>query len=563
VYDNAEDWDTIKNYWPRSEQGSIIITSQRLDLAQVSAHSAIALQPLAPADGGLLLLKHLRRTESPISMEDQIESLKISETLGGLPVAIAHMAGYIDKSNSTLQEFSAMYKRRDQTHRIWSQNCRAWTYQYDRTLDTVWDIALAELNESARAMINLLAMLDPDRIPEKILFSDPLGEEMKSEYAHNSHCSSIYDIADQVRRSQQILISLRDRQLVHRDIVSDGPSWSIHRALQLNILHRLDQELTERQFTFDKAVTLVRQVYPRQSEMQAPSNENWRENAKWLPHAMQLQIVFECSNPPMKADSRFAELLSDAGNYMWERALYEQGVKTLELAERIYDTDIQDAVIEHSKVLTILGIVNQEIGVSGRERGLHWNKKCLGLRCQYEADPNIMMSRTEIVLLANAWNDLACSMLECYSYDQAERYLETSIRIKHERGIFENSEAFFNFAENYKNLAIAKIGQGQYDDALELSSRAVTLYDQHSAGLGASDQAFRFHHAYALFYKGYVDAALQVHEEVREARDRIIGHEEHHTPNSYYACAFILESVGRLTESEYDVPLLQLCSPCC
>jgi hypothetical protein len=80
------------------------------------------------------------------------------------------MAGYISKSQSTLVEFSAMYKQRDQTQRIWSHNCRAWTYQYDRSLDTVWDIALAELPPAARALINVLAMLDPDQISEKMIF---------------------------------------------------------------------------------------------------------------------------------------------------------------------------------------------------------------------------------------------------------------------------------------------------------------------------------------------------------------------------------------------------------
>ena len=117
-------------------------------------------------------MKHLRQADSDISVDDQIESQRISRVLGGLPVAIAHVAGYIHKSHVSLSEFSAIYKKRDQSWRIWSQNCRAWNYQYDRSLNTVWEIALTELTPAAREMVNILSMLSPDNIPESILFAN-------------------------------------------------------------------------------------------------------------------------------------------------------------------------------------------------------------------------------------------------------------------------------------------------------------------------------------------------------------------------------------------------------
>jgi hypothetical protein len=348
---------------------------------------------------------------------------------------------------------------------------------------------------------------------------------------------------------------LQDRQLVHREApaLSGKAIWSIHRALQLNILHRLDNHPEVRQGAFNEALTVVRQVYPRQSEIQAPSNDKWRAYDIGLPHALQLQVVFECSNPPLEASSAFLELLSDAGNFMWERALYEQGIKTLELAESIYERQGGVDLIEKSKVLTLLGVLSQEVGLSGRKKGLDRIAKSLVLRRRYFKEIELAVSRVsyiENLLLANAWNDLACSMLEHSSYGQAEIYLKMSIDLKVGWNMPETGDAFFNYAENYKNLAIVRIAQRRFQEAVNLTTRAVELMERGFGCQGAAVQAFRFHRAYAIYYSGDLSSALEAHQAVREARVRIFGQDEVHTLNSYYACAVVLQALQRLDKAE-------------
>lgn len=165
VYDNFEDWETVRPYWQRSGNGSILITSQNPEIRNMFG-SGIALQSLGREDGARLLLKHLGRHARD---HDVAQAERISEMLGGLPMAISHMAGYIFKSKSTLEDFLDSFNSRDQTKRIWAKDCRNWTYQYPKALDQLWDISLEKLSNNARFLIFQLSMMNPDHIPEDFL----------------------------------------------------------------------------------------------------------------------------------------------------------------------------------------------------------------------------------------------------------------------------------------------------------------------------------------------------------------------------------------------------------
>ena len=208
--------------------------------------------------------------------------------------------------------------------------------------------------------------------------------------------------------------------------------------------------------------------------------------------------------------------------------------------------------MQHSKVSTILGVLSQEIGITGRKRGLDRCIKSLALRQQHMAkleQNNISAAESDCLLLGNAWNDVACSMLELSSYKQAEEYLEHSIRIKRENKLTDTGRAYFNFAENYKNLALVRIAQGWVKDATDLTSRAVKLIELGEGPKSASVQSFRFHHAYACFYAGDLLDAWNQHEKVRKSREDILGLAEVHTLNSYYACVLMCFINGRFGEA--------------
>jgi hypothetical protein len=57
----------------------------------------------------------------------------------------------------------------------------------------------------------------------------------------------------------------------------------------------------------------------------------------------------------------------------------------------------------------------------------------------------------------------------------------------------------FNYAENYKNLAIAKTAQGKHDEAVDLSAKAVRMIESETGSISAATQSFRLHLAYSLY----------------------------------------------------------------
>ncbi len=168
IYDNFEDWEIVRPYWQSTGNGSILITSQNPELAKRLGFE-IPLQSLSREDGARLLLQHLDR---PTLNDDVAVAERISEALGGLPIAMSHMAGHIFKTKSTLADCLDSFKSRDLTKRIWAKDCRNWTYQYPTALDNVWDIALEKLSDNARFLIYQLSMMDPTQIPEAFLVDD-------------------------------------------------------------------------------------------------------------------------------------------------------------------------------------------------------------------------------------------------------------------------------------------------------------------------------------------------------------------------------------------------------
>ncbi|KAE8310660.1 hypothetical protein BDV41DRAFT_383747 [Aspergillus transmontanensis] len=534
VYDNFDTWAITKPYWPSGSHGSILVTTQSSYISHISSHPPLELKILDPAQGAELLLRLLHRfNNETLAPEDLSAARKISEMLDGLPVAISHMAGYIQETQCTLQEFIEMYPKRPESQMIW-EGCRDPHYQYSRSLSTVWEVALNELSPEARRIINVVSMLSPSHIPEAMLFGDSGHRQMKS-------------------NPKQLLSSLHRRQLVKREVAGDQGYWSIHRSLQLHILHLLDKAPCDRQSAFEEAVDIVRRAYPRQSSIQAPSNHSWELQEACLPHVVHLQNVFENTPPTeiamtLAPTKNFVHLLGDLGNYMWERAFYDKGVATLQLAEKIHETQTWDDLIEHSKVATILGVLSQEIGISGRQQGLDRCKKSLALRKRHIAhlrDQKIIPSLDEMLLFANAFNDVACSLLEYACYDQAERFLDNSIGIKRSLQLPENGTAFFNFAENFKNLALVRLAQKQPDEAMRLIERATALMEANAGIHAATTQSFLFHRANILYCTGKHADALDAHQSVLQARIAIFG-QQAHTLNSYFACGIAYRTLGDL-----------------
>jgi len=147
-------------------KGSIIVTTQKAHMSITRDFPKMPLGPL-PADiGSQLLFKIYEKT--PKDDLEESTAHEISTWVGGLPLAIVTLAGYMKCSSSSPAELFASLKR---SSKSWVSSGEGSILNYDKTLATVFNIALGELSENARHLVDILAYLNPDHVSEELLTS--------------------------------------------------------------------------------------------------------------------------------------------------------------------------------------------------------------------------------------------------------------------------------------------------------------------------------------------------------------------------------------------------------
>lgn len=175
IFDNVTSLDSVKGYIPTGNTGSVIFTS-RLASVSLGRSSNILIEGLNPEEGSLLLNQ---LTNSSLATHKEL-----SELLGGCPLAIAHVGGFINKSGISIPEFIQNFCTRENKRlkkkvkqKIWKEggDTDIATFSYDKTMDTVFDITLNNLGEHARTLLDFLAFFNPDQIWEDLIFQDTSG----------------------------------------------------------------------------------------------------------------------------------------------------------------------------------------------------------------------------------------------------------------------------------------------------------------------------------------------------------------------------------------------------
>jgi hypothetical protein len=169
VFDNVNSWKTISAYWPVNlkHRGSVIITTQIPNMSQMTEKFLNIEVESLPIDDGVELLLKLTNQYQPTDDERAIAK-ELCLKFGGHPLSIATASGYISQTQSSLEEAAAIINRSF----LWSKTNGSAVWQYERTLDTVFDTALAELSDSARRMLDIMAFLNPNAVPEDLFLVD-------------------------------------------------------------------------------------------------------------------------------------------------------------------------------------------------------------------------------------------------------------------------------------------------------------------------------------------------------------------------------------------------------
>jgi hypothetical protein len=327
IFDNADDLDLLADYWPISNHGSILVTS-RDPLAKtrciIPIEAGIDLDPFNTKDAATLL-RNLTGFNAP---QYTGISEEVAAELSGFPIAITQVAKMVGRRRLSLEELLKMY--RDQSVRLDIHQSNIGSNS--KSLATVW--ALEDLSPGAQMLINFLAFLDPDQIPEKI-FTDVFQSDDPLLVPHNYFPS---EGAFMEARTELLRSSLIKRNIDLKEI-------TIHRIIQDATRLRMDKETM--QLAFNGISQLLYIVWPF-SFFEA-STKRWRMCEPIVPHIQNLVQFYDSRSVGLEGQKTpkpyFPRLIQDYGWYLLERGSLDDARPLFRLAEELCKDDEKSTIV--------------------------------------------------------------------------------------------------------------------------------------------------------------------------------------------------------------------------
>ena len=170
VIDNVDDLSLLPKFESAGGAGACLVTT-RLPTTDLCDHE-VELTPMGPEEGALLLLRRARllpTTDLTNAPSDRREAaVEISRDVGGLPLALAQAAAFIQEMPSTPAEYVGLYRSVGSVLRS-----RQGTLS-DLSVTATFSLALERtevINPAAAQLVRSLAFLEADAIPEEIFTS--------------------------------------------------------------------------------------------------------------------------------------------------------------------------------------------------------------------------------------------------------------------------------------------------------------------------------------------------------------------------------------------------------
>ena len=163
IFDNADSLETLRRAWPGNASGSVLLTTRDFNASHTLTALGWQVRPFDEEAGAQLLLDI---TGFNAELEsNRSEAKDIARTLGGLPLALNQIGGFISQRKIPLQDFLPLYERN--AAKIDSR--KTGLTDYEHTLSTVWEISLNRLSGDSIELLQVMAFLQPDSIHEEML----------------------------------------------------------------------------------------------------------------------------------------------------------------------------------------------------------------------------------------------------------------------------------------------------------------------------------------------------------------------------------------------------------
>ena len=180
IFDNADNLEILRVAWPVNAHGSVLITTRDFNASHTLSPAGFHVRPFDDDTGSDVLL-HMVGLDSKLP-SNQEKAKGITRALGGLPLALNQIGGFISQRKLPLQDFLPLYERN--SAKIDSR--KTGLGEYDHTLSTVWEMSLSKLSGNPCRLLNLLVFFEPDSIHELVLTEgSKLLDDEEFEFMHD------------------------------------------------------------------------------------------------------------------------------------------------------------------------------------------------------------------------------------------------------------------------------------------------------------------------------------------------------------------------------------------
>ncbi|KAI5778352.1 hypothetical protein EDC01DRAFT_371162 [Geopyxis carbonaria] len=515
IFDNTVNVEDVSDYWPSGGKGSILLTSQNRNwIAHDEIDDAIRVNTLSDRDGADFIEHLLSKKKLTFEKEAAIEL--VSE-VGGHPLAIRQMVAYLLTANLTLSNLLNLYRESAMGEHIWDTHIGN-TYRF--TVATVWKVQFDRLDENARYLLGVIALMNPEAIPEK-LFSGA-----------SSHRFAIFKSPSKYHAAVD---NLQKYSLITRDGIEE--TLSIHRLVRKRALLYLNSEGCDLQSTVDYAISALRRVYPQRSPLPKPLTHKWPECGRLISHIASLMDEIMERRDKVQIPNVMTDLLLDGALYLWERGLLAQGRKmttcAMDICEGRADQKqlLADVYDYHAGILSHSGEHAETCKLFSEQVALAKDHlKSLDRQ-------NLPVTIMDEVRLANAYNNLACAYLARREYSQAIIHHNLSIALK-ER--WPMRQVSFLLGQSYANLANVYGQIEEWKNSEELFNKALTM---DHVGFPLKEASTLHNFGCMRVARELPGRALHVLTKALDLRNRILG-EHYETANTVHMISTCYRKIG-------------------
>ncbi|MEU1089176.1 FxSxx-COOH system tetratricopeptide repeat protein [Streptomyces sp. NPDC005892] len=286
VFDNADDPERIRRYFPQGGSGHILVTSRNQSWSQHG--DALPVDVFLREES----VEHLRRRAPGLSEDD---AARVATAVGDLPLAVEQAAAWIAETATPVGTY--LDQLAEQAAQVLSLNQPA---GYPEPVAATWNVSIERLKERSPAAVRLLqlcAFFAPEPINANLLYSKEMIEALKP---YDSSLQEKLVLGRVIREIGRFALAKVDQ-------VSN--SIQVHRLVQAVIKAQLsEEEQREARHVVHRVLAGAR---PDDDEP-IDNPENWPRFATIWPH-LGPSGARHCGEPETR------RLLIDRVRYLWKR----------------------------------------------------------------------------------------------------------------------------------------------------------------------------------------------------------------------------------------------------